>query len=305
MNEMTVKGTFKLLLITTGLTAVALLAASQPVTAQAKRKAVATTFTILQDMAQNVAGDKLTVNSITKPGAEIHGYAPTPSDIVRAQKADLVLYNGFNHERWFEKFYGQIKKVPSAILTEGITPMAIAESDYQGKPNPHAWMSTKNGLVYVENIRKAFVKLDPANTATFNANAKKYSAQIVAIDKTLRSKLSSLPENSRALVTCEGAFSYAARDYGLQEYYLWAVNAGEQGTPRQVQRVIDAVRKNKIPAVFCESTVEQDGMKQVAKESGAKFGGTLYVDSLSPEAPTYLKLLEKFADTVTAGLGGQ
>jgi ABC-type Zn uptake system ZnuABC Zn-binding protein ZnuA len=217
----------------------------------------------------------------------------------------LVLYNGFNLERWFEKFYSQIKKVPSAILTDGISPMAIAESDYKGKPNPHAWMSTKNALVYVENIRKAFVKLDPTNAATFNSNAKKYSAQIVAIDKAMKSKLAQLPINTRALVTCEGAFSYAARDYGLQEYYLWAVNAGEQGTPRQVQRVIDVVRKNKIPAVFCESTVEQDGMKQVAKESGAKFGGTLYVDSLSPEAPTYLKLLEKFAETVTAGLGGQ
>jgi ABC-type Zn uptake system ZnuABC Zn-binding protein ZnuA len=305
MNQLTVKGTIKLLAIATGLTAAVLSGCAQPATAQAKKKTVATTFTILQDMAQNVAGDKLTVNSITKPGAEIHGYAPTPSDIVRAQKADLVLYNGFNLERWFEKFYSQIKKVPSAILTDGISPMAIAESDYKGKPNPHAWMSSKNALVYVENIRKAFVKLDPVNAKVFNANAKKYSAQIVAIDKAMKSKLAQLPVNTRALVTCEGAFSYAARDYGLQEYYLWAVNAGEQGTPRQVQRVIDVVRKNKIPSVFCESTVEQDGMKQVAKESGAKFGGTLYVDSLSPEAPTYLKLLEKFAETVTAGLGGQ
>jgi ABC-type Zn uptake system ZnuABC Zn-binding protein ZnuA len=305
MNKLTANGTIKLLAIVTGLTVAGLSGCAQPANAQAKKKTVATTFTILQDMAQNVAGDKLTVNSITKPGAEIHGYAPTPSDIVRAQKADLVLYNGFNLERWFEKFYSQIKKVPSAILTEGISPMAIAESDYKGKPNPHAWMSTKNALVYVENIRKAFVKLDPTNAATFNSNAKKYSAQIVAIDKAMKSKLAQLPANTRALVTCEGAFSYAARDYGLQEYYLWAVNAGEQGTPRQVQRVIDVVRKNKIPAVFCESTVEQDGMKQVAKESAAKFGGTLYVDSLSPEAPTYLKLLEKFAETVTAGLGGQ
>jgi ABC-type Zn uptake system ZnuABC Zn-binding protein ZnuA len=274
------------------------------VDAQTKKKTVATTFTVLQDMARNVAGDKLVINSITKPGAEIHGYAPTPSDIVRAQQADLVLYNGLNLELWFEKFYRQIKKVPRAILTDGLIPIGVAEAEYKGKPNPHAWMSPKNALIYVENIRQAFVKLEPSQAATFNANAKKYSAQIRTIDQTLKNKLGKLPISTRALVTCEGAFSYAARDYGLQEHYLWAVNSGEQGTPRQIQKVIDVVRKNKIPAVFCESTVELDGMKQVAKESGAKFGGILFVDSLSPEVPTYLKMLEHFANTVITGLSG-
>ena len=270
--------------------------------AQTKKKVVTTSFTVLQDMAKNVAGDKLVVNSITKPGTEIHGYAPTPSDIVRAQQADLVLYNGLNLERWFEKFYGQLKKVPRIVLSQGVTPMNIADDEYAGKPNPHAWMSPKVALTYIENIRKAFVTLDPSNAATYNTNAKNYSAQLSDLDKTLREKLGRLPQNARALVTCEGAFSYAARDYGLQEYYLWAVNSGEQGTPRQIQKVIDVVRKNKIPTVFCESTVENDGMKQVAKEAGAKFGGVLYVDSLSPAVPTYLKLLTHFADTVTTGL---
>jgi ABC-type Zn uptake system ZnuABC Zn-binding protein ZnuA len=275
--------------------------------AQTKKKVVATTFTVLADMARNVAGDKLTVNSITRVGAEIHGYQPTPSDIVKAQSADLVLYNGLNLERWFEKFTKQLKKIPSVLLTENIVPINIAESAYAGKPNPHAWMSPKNGLIYIENIRKAFVKLDPANATTFNTNAKKYSEQLKAIDSRLQTKLSALPENRRALVTCEGAFSYATRDYGLREYYLWAVNADEQGTPRQIRNTIDAVRKNKIPAVFCESTVQPDGMQQVAKEAGAKFAGLLYVDSLSDinsPVPSYIRLLEHFADTVIAGLSG-
>ncbi len=277
------------------------------VEAQTKKKVVATTFTVLADMARNVAGDKLTVNSITRVGAEIHGYQPTPSDIVKAQSADLVLYNGLNLERWFEKFTRQLRKTPSVLLTENIAVINIAESAYAGKPNPHAWMSPKNGLIYIENIRKAFVKLDPVNTNAFNANAKKYSEQLKAIDSRLRTKLSALPENRRALVTCEGAFSYATRDYGLREYYLWAVNADEQGTPRQIRNTIDAVRKNKIPAVFCESTVQPDGMQQVAKEAGAKFAGLLYVDSLSDATgpvPSYLRLLEHFADTVIAGLSG-
>jgi ABC-type Zn uptake system ZnuABC Zn-binding protein ZnuA len=296
----------KAIVVSVSLLTVGLLAVGAQ--AQPQKKVVATTFTVLADMARQVGGDKITVNSITKVGAEIHGYQPTPSDIVNAQKADLVMFNGLNLERWFERFMRQLRGVPQVLLTEGITPINIASDAYRGKPNPHAWMSPKNGLMYIENIRKAFVKLDPANAQTFNANAKRYSDALRSLDTKLKTRLSSLPENQRALVTCEGAFSYAARDYGLKEFYLWPVNAGEQGTPRQIQQAIDAVRKNNIPAVFCESTVELDGMQQVAKEAGARFGGVLYVDSLSPAngpVPSYLRLLEHFADTVITGLTGR
>jgi ABC-type Zn uptake system ZnuABC Zn-binding protein ZnuA len=287
------------------LSGLALVAVSSAIAQSKPKKVIATTFTVLADMARNVAGDKAVVNSITRVGAEIHGYQPSPSDIVKAQKADLVLYNGLNLERWFEKFTRQLRNTPNVLLTQGITPINIATDAYKGKPNPHAWMSPKNGLVYIENIRAALVRLDPENASAYNANAKRYSAALSAIDQKLRTRLSSLPANARALVTCEGAFSYAARDYNLQEFYLWAVNADEQGTPRQIRATIDAVRQNKIPAVFCESTVSLDGMQQVAKEAGARFAGLLYVDSLSDEkgpVPSYLRLLEHFADTVIAGL---
>ena len=297
----------KKILIISSLALAAFALSLAPVSAQPKKKVVATTFTILADMARNVAGDKLTVNSITRVGAEIHGYQPTPSDIVKTQQADLVLYNGLNLERWFERFTRQLKNVPSVVLSDGVTVINIASSAYKGKPNPHAWMSPKNGLIYIENIRKAFVALEPASAAVFNANAKRYSDTLKTIDSRLRTRLGALPANRRVLVTCEGAFSYAARDYGLQELYLWPVNADEQGTPRQIQAAIDAVRKNKVPAVFCESTVEPDGMNQVAKESGARFGGVLYVDSLSDAngpVPSYQRLLETFAETVSAGLTG-
>jgi ABC-type Zn uptake system ZnuABC Zn-binding protein ZnuA len=274
-----------------------------------EKKTVLTTFTILADMAQNVAGDRLNVVSITKPGAEIHGYQFTPSDLVNARGASLILNNGLGLELWFEKFTRQLGKVPSVTLTDGIKPVSIRSDAYKGKANPHAWMSPKNALVYVENIRKAFVKLDPAGTGTFNANARKYSDQIRALDAKLSKQLASLPRNQRALVTCEGAFSYLTRDYGLSEHYLWPVNAEEgQGTPRQIKAVIDVVRAEKIPAVFCESTVPTRGMEQVAKEAGAKFGGVLYVDSLTDAGgpvPTYLTLLQKDTDTILKGLGGQ
>lgn len=267
---------------------------------------VVTTFTVIQDIAQNVAGDKAVVESITKPGAEIHDYQPTPHDIVRAQEASLVLWNGLNLERWFERFFENVKEVPGVTVTDGVEPMGISEGPYTGKPNPHAWMSPRNALIYVENIRKALVKYDPANAESYNRNAESYAAKIKALDEPLRQRLTAIPEDQRWLVTSEGAFSYLARDYGMKEAYLWPINADEQGTPKQVRKVIDLVRKNKIPVVFSESTISDRAAKQVARESGARYGGVLYVDSLSAAGgpvPTYLDLLKVTVETIAKGFG--
>ena len=269
------------------------------------KKVILTTFTVLADMARNVAGDKVIVQSLTKPGAEIHGYEPTPSDIVKAQDADLILDNGLGLERWAQKFYGNLKNVPHVTLSEGITPIDISEDAYAGKPNPHAWMSPKLALKYVENIRDALVNLDPANAETYTTNAQAYSEQIKKIDGKLQKTVKEIPANRRFMVTCEGAFSYLAKDYGLKEEYLWAVNAEKQATPKQVEKVINTVRKNQVPVVFCESTVSADAQKQVAKESNAEFGGVFYVDSLTDAngvAPTYFKLLEYNINTLVNGL---
>lgn len=276
--------------------------------APGKRIRVLTTFTILADMARNVAGDRADVDSLTKPGAEIHGYEPTPQDIVRASKADLVLWNGLNLEAWFEKFFGNVKNVPSVVLTTGIEPMSITEGPYTGKANPHAWMSPANALVYVENIRAALAKHDPANAEAYAANAAAYVEKIRALDAPIRAQLARIPENQRTLVTSEGAFSYLCRDYGLKQLYLWPINADAQGTPQQVRVVIDAVRANKIPVVFSESTISPKPARQVARETGARYGGVLYVDSLTDAkgpAPTYLALLETNARTIVNGFLGK
>jgi len=284
-------------------------AAAVPAMAAAARDKplrVVTTFTVIRDIAQNVAGDKAVVESITKPGAEIHDYQPTPGDIVKAQSADLVLWNGLNLERWFEKFFQNVEDVPSVVVSEGVEPMGIGEGAYKGMPNPHAWMSPSNALLYVENIRKALVAHDPANAETYNRNAAAYSERIKAIDKPLRERLAAIPQAQRWLVTSEGAFSYLARDYGLRELYLWPINADQQGTPQQVRRVIDEVRKNGVPVVFSESTVSDKPARQVAKETGARYGGVLYVDSLSEKGgpvPTYLDLLETTVATIAKGFG--
>jgi manganese/iron transport system substrate-binding protein len=277
---------------------------SAPADGKPRPKRVVTTFTILQDMAQNVAGDKAIIESITKPGAEIHEYEPTPLDIVKAQSADLVLRNGLGLERWFEKFMGNVRDVKSVDLSTGIEPIGIGEGPYHGKPNPHAWMSPKNAINYVENIRKALVEIDPTNAETYNANAAAYTEKIRAIDEPLRAKLSEIPAEQRWLVTSEGAFSYLIRDCDMKELFLWPVNADEEGTPQQIQKVVDTIRKYKIPVAFSESTISDKPQRQVCRETGARYGGLLYVDSLTDEngvAPTYLKLLTFNADTIVAG----
>ena len=266
---------------------------------------VVTTFTVIADMARNVAGDGVEVVSVTKPGAEIHGYEPTPQDIVAASDADLVLWNGLGLERWFEQFLTNLGDVPSVTLTDGIDPISITGGDYDGKPNPHAWMSLSNALIYVDNIEAALSKADPANAATYAANATAYKAELTAALDPLKAAITALPDDHRWLATCEGAFSYLARDLGLHELYLWPINADQQGSPRQVQAVIDGVREHHIPSVFCESTVSSDPAEQVARETGAAFGGILYVDSLSEAdgpVPTYLDLLKVTIETIAQGL---
>ena len=272
--------------------------------AQEKPKVV-TTFTVIADIARNVAGDAAQVESITKPGAEIHNYQPTPRDILKAQDAKLVLWNGLNLELWFQKFLANLGDVPNVTVSDGVEPMGIAEGPYEGKPNPHAWMSPDNALIYVENIRKALVSIDPDNAATYDANAKAYSEKIEALAAEMKAEIDRLPEDRRWLVTSEGAFSYLARDFGLKELFLWPINADQQGTPKQVKAVIDAVREHNIHVVFSESTVSADPAKQVAAETGAAYGGILYVDSLSEAdgpVPTYLDLLRVTSETIVKGL---
>ena len=270
------------------------------------RPLVLTTFTVLADMVENVAGDRVEVASLTRPGAEIHGYEPTPDDLVRGQDADLIMENGLGLEAWFQQFTERVD-APTALLSDGIETIPISSGEYEGEPNPHAWMSPDNALVYVDNIRDALTELDPAGQDAYAEAADTYKAQIGEVGDYLDTELAEVPEDSRALVTCEGAFSYLARDAGLTERYLWPVNAETEGTPQQIAAVTGFVRDNGVPTVFCESTVNDGTQRSVARETGAAMGGTLYVDSLSEDdgpVPTYLDLLRHDAETIVAGLRG-
>ena len=256
-------------------------------------------------MARQVAGDRLQVRSITKPGAEIHGYEPSPRDLEQASGADLIVENGLGLELWARRFVQSAGDVPTVTLTEGMQPLLIEGDAYAGKPNPHAWMSPLRAQRYVDRLVDAFSQLDPEGAQLYRNNGDSYKLQLENLDAELRNLLAVIPQKQRVLVSCEGAFSYLAQDYGFDEAYLWPVNAESQITPRRMARLIDRVKKDQVPAVFCETTVSDKAQREVARASGARFGGSFYVDSLSKRngpAPTLLDLQRHNVKLIRQGL---
>ena len=273
-----------------------------------QRPRVLTTFTVLADLARNVAGDRLQVHSIVKEGAEIHGYQFTPSDIEGAVGADLLIENGLGLELWARRFTTAAGEIPTVTLSEGMEPLLINEDAYAGKPNPHAWMSPKRAMAYVDRLREAFTKLDPDGADVYASNAEVYNKKLQALDRELRDALETIPPQHRLLVSCEGAFTYLATDYGLEEAFLWPVNAESEITPKRMARLINTVRDRAVPAVFCESTVSDKAQREVAAAANSQFGGTFYVDSLSkPDgpAPTLLDLQRHNVKLIRDGLTGK
>lgn len=262
-------------------------------TAIQEKPRVLATFTVLADMASAIGGEHVEVESLTKAGAEIHGYEPTPSDVRKAADADLILANGLNLEAWLEQFL-QDANAPAITVTEGITSLSIAEGEGEGYPNPHAWMSPVAAKTYADNIAAALADLDPAHADSYRANAEAYKQELSQVHQELISAISNLPQHQRLLVTCEGAFSYLAADAGLDEAYLWAVNSDGETGARSMMELSDRVAGSAVPAVFCESTVPTRTMEQIATDTGATYAGALYVDSLSDAdgpVPTYLDLI--------------
>ena len=279
-----------------------------PVATASSKPVVLTTFTVLADLAQQVAGDRLEVRSITKLGAEVHGYEPTPSDLEGTQDASLIVQNGLGLERWADRFVSSAGSVPTVTLSDGLQPELIAGDVYAGQPNPHAWMSPRRTEHYVDRLVKAFSQLDPAGSASFRQRGEAYKQELRQLDQELRQALDQVPPDQRLLVSCEGAFTYLASDYGLDEAYLWPVNAETQVTPRRLARLIDTVKQRRVPAVFCESTVSDEAQREVARATGARFGGTFFVDSLSDSsgpAPSLLALQRHNVGLIVKGLSGQ
>ena len=258
-----------------------------------EKKLLLVSFTILEDIVKNIVGEEFYVQSITKPGMEVHGYQTTPSDLIKGSKAEVFIDNGLGFELWAEKFVSNLK-VKRITVSNNLKPLFIGEDAYKGKPNPHAWISPKRGIIYVDILSKALAELKPQSKNVFLKNAEIYKNKLLEIDEDFSLFLNTLKKNQKYLVSCEGAFTYLTNDYGLKEAYLWPVNAESQITPKRMAKVINLVKTNDIPAVFCESTVSSESQLAVARETGAKFGGNFFVDSLSKKngpANSYIDLL--------------
>ena len=260
---------------------------------KSNKKLLLVSFTVLEDIVKNIVGDEFNVKSITKPGMEVHGYQTTPSDLIKGSRAEVFIDNGFGFELWAEKFVSNLK-VKRITMANNLKPLFIGEDAYKGKPNPHAWISPKRGIIYVDTLSRALSELKPESKTVFKKNAEIYKNKLLEIDEDFSLFLNTLKKNQKYLVSCEGAFTYLTNDYGLKEAYLWPVNAESQITPKRMAKVISLVKTNDIPAVFCESTVSSESQLAVARETGAKFGGNFFVDSLSEKngpASSYIDLL--------------
>ena len=260
---------------------------------KSNKKLLLVSFTVLEDIVKNIVGEEFNVKSITKPGMEVHGYQTTPSDLIKGSRAEVFIDNGFGFELWAEKFVSNLK-VKRITIANNLKPLFIGEDAYKGKPNPHAWISPKRGIIYVDTISRALSELKPQSKIVFKKNAEIYKNKLLEIDEDFSLFLNTLKKNQKYLVSCEGAFTYLTNDYGLKEAYLWPVNAESQITPKRMAKVINLVKTNDIPAVFCESTVSSESQLAVARETGAKFGGNFFVDSLSEKngpASSYIDLL--------------
>ena len=271
---------------------------------ETNKEVILASFTVLADIIENVAKDEFVVKSITKPGVEVHGYQPTPSDLIKASKAFVFIDNGFGFELWAEKFVSNLQ-INRVTISNRLEPIFISEDFYKGKPNPHAWISPKRGMIYVDVIVDYLSELKPSEAESFKNNGQIYKNKIAKIDEDFSLFINNLEKNNRYLVTCEGAFSYLTNDYGLKEAYLWPVNAESQITPKRMARTISLVKNKNIPSVFCESTVSNESQMVVASETGANFEGDLFVDSLSEDnesANTYLKMLQHNLTLIKKGL---
>lgn len=271
-----------------------------------ERPLVLATFTVIADIAREVAGDAARVESLTRPGIEVHDYEPTPGDLVRTEGADLVVTNGWGIDDWLLTLVER-QDAPHVVLSDAVEPISIETGHYAGNPNAHAWVAPAEGARYVEALRVAIGDLVPAERAAIDERAAALTARLDALGARLRDGVARLPERHRVLVSCEGAFSYLARDAGLDEASLWPVNAGGQGTPQSIAEVAAIVEERQVPTVFCESTTHPGTQQQIARDAGVRFDGSLHVDSLSPPdgpAPTYLALVEHDIEAILGGLGG-
>ncbi|MFK8101706.1 MAG: metal ABC transporter solute-binding protein, Zn/Mn family [Saprospiraceae bacterium] len=272
--------------------------------AQQEGKKVIATASMISDIASNIAGPHLNITCIVPIGGDPHLHEPTPRDAQLVNGADLILKNGLTFEGWLnELIENSGTKAKSILVTEGVD--VITSKVYKNATDPHAWMNALNGVIYAENIKNAFSALDPAHAADYQANFEKYKIALVELDQYIGDKLGEIPQERRILITSHDAFQYYGRRYGIQLESVLGTSTDADVQTSDVVRLNEVIKKNKVPAVFIESTIRPKLLEQLAKDNNIKVGGKLYADSIGDKdspASTYLKMLRHNTDVIHQAL---
>jgi zinc/manganese transport system substrate-binding protein len=274
--------------------------AAPPVEAQAKLNVVAS-FSILGDFVRNVGGDRVNVTTLVGPDGDVHVYTPAPEDAKRIADAKLVVVNGFGLEGWLPRLVqASGGKANLVTATDGISPRKL-----DAAADPHAWQSVINAKIYVSNIGKALEAADPADAEVFRANEKQYEDKLDALDREVRAAIAEIPPGRRKVISTHDAFGYFAAEYGIAFIAPLGVSTESEPSAGDLATIINQIKADKIPAVFFENITDPRLMRQIAAETGARIGGTLYSDSLSPEkgdAPTYIDMVRHNIKALTSAL---
>jgi zinc/manganese transport system substrate-binding protein len=273
-----------------------------PVLAQDKEKdkiKVVATFSILGDLVQNVGGDRVEIATLVGPNGDTHVYSPTPADAKTLGTAKLVVLNGINFEGWITRLIrASGTKAPTLVASQGVKSRKMEGADHHGHAHsatdPHAWQSIANAKVYVTNIRDGLVKADPAGRGTYEANANAYLAKLDALEQEVKAAIGKIPADRRKVITTHDAFGYFAAAYGIQFISPEGVSTASEPSAKGMAKLIGQIRQQKIPAVFMENITAPRLMQQIARETGAEVGGTLYSDALSDKngpAATYVDMM--------------
>lgn len=265
---------------------------------------VLSSASMFADMAATIGGDKVEVGSIVPIGGDPHLYDPSPSDVQNVLNADIILVNGLTFEGWIAKLIKNSgTKATVKTITEGVE--AIGSTDYENAFDPHAWMAADNGLIYIANILEVLQSVAPEHAEYFQKNYDKYKLEIEATDAYIEEKISQISEAQRVLITSHDAFAYFGKRYGMKLNAIKGISTEEQTQTSDVMRVIDVIKRSKVPAIFIESTINPKMMQQIAKDTGVKVGGELYADSLGPkgsQGDTYIKMLRHNTDVIHGAL---
>jgi zinc/manganese transport system substrate-binding protein len=272
-----------------------------PVRAAGRLEVVAS-FSIIGDFVKNVGGDRVDVTTLVGPNGDVHVYTPTPADAKKIADAKLVIINGLGLEGWLPRLIqASGSKAPIITATKGIAPLR------QGSDaDPHAWQSVANAKVYVANIREALAAADPADAEVFLANAGRYQAELDALEAEVRAAVEKIPPARRKVISTHDAFGYFAAAYGVEFIAPEGVSTETEPSARDVGAIVRQIKSAKIPAVFLENISDPRLVRQIAAETGAKVGGTLFSDALTDEkgvCPTYIAMVRHNIKALTSALG--